>query len=156
LQRSPTKDVEMTSSEHRIRISEVGAVFVPVADQDRALSFYVDTLGFEKVSDFPYGGDNRWVEVSPPGAANTIALVPRGEGTPVRSDQTFCAFATDDIEADHANLRASGVDVDAEIATKGNRRSGLVSLDASVADPIPAQFFFRDADGNRFLVVQSG
>jgi catechol 2,3-dioxygenase-like lactoylglutathione lyase family enzyme len=145
----------MTDSGQPIRINEVGAVFVPVADQDRALAFYVDKLGFEKRSDFPYGGDNRWVEVSPPGATNTIALVPRGEGTPVGGDQTSCAFATDDIEADHTNLRTNGVDVDAEIATKGNRRPGLVSLDASIADPIPAQFFFRDADGNRFLVVQS-
>jgi catechol 2,3-dioxygenase-like lactoylglutathione lyase family enzyme len=152
----PTKDVAMTDSERPSRINQVGAVFVPVADQDRALAFYVDKLGFEKRSDFAYGGDNRWVEVSPPGAANTIALVPRSEGTPVGGDQTFCAFGTDDIEADHASLRTGGVDVDAEIATKGSRRPGLVSLDVSIGDPIPAQFFFRDVDGNRFLIVQSG
>ena len=43
---------------------------------------------------------------------------------------------------------------DAEVARAGKRRPGLVSLDASVADPVPAQVFFRDLDGNRFLLVQ--
>ena len=41
-------------------INQVGAVFVPVADQDRALGFYLDTLGFEKRADFTYGRDSRW------------------------------------------------------------------------------------------------
>jgi hypothetical protein len=31
---------------------------------------------------------------------------------------------------------------------------GLVSLEATVADPVPPQFFFLDVDGNRFLIVQ--
>lgn len=65
----------MTDVARRTRISQVGAVFVPVADQDRALEFYLDTLGFEKRAEFTYGGENRWIEVAPPGAANTIALV---------------------------------------------------------------------------------
>lgn len=59
-----------------------------------------------------------------------------------------------DIEADHATLRARGVDVDAEIARRGKRRAGLVSVAASVPNPVPSQFFFRDLDGNRFLIVQ--
>jgi catechol 2,3-dioxygenase-like lactoylglutathione lyase family enzyme len=136
-------------------ISEVGAVFVPVADQDRALAFYLDTLGFEQRAEFTYGKEGlRWLEVAPPGATNTIALVPRGEGEAARGDAAHCAFATTDIEADHAALRAAGVEVDAEIATTGGRRPGLVSLDASVGDPVPAQFLFRDTEGNRFLIVQ--
>ena len=68
-------------------------------------------------------------------------------------DAACCAFATEDIEADHATLRARGVDVDAEIARAGKRRAGIVALDVTVGDPVPAQFFFRDADGNRFLIV---
>jgi len=44
--------------------------------------------------------------------------------------------------------------VDAEIARTGTRRSGLLSIEATVADPVPAQFFVRDPDGNRFLIVQ--
>jgi len=143
----------MTDTAKGTRINQVGAVFVPVDDQDRALEFYLDTLGFEKRADFFYGDGIRWVEVAPPGAANSIALVPRGEGTSIGGDETYCAFATEDIEADHATLLAGGVDVDAEIARKGTPRPGLVSLDVTVPDPVPPQFFFRDLDGNRFLIV---
>jgi catechol 2,3-dioxygenase-like lactoylglutathione lyase family enzyme len=72
------------------------------------------------------------------------------------TDEARCAFATTDIEADHATLRATGVDVDEEIARAGTPRSGLVSIDVSVGDPVPPQFFLRDPDGNRFLVVEPG
>jgi catechol 2,3-dioxygenase-like lactoylglutathione lyase family enzyme len=138
----------------KTRISQVGTVFVPVSDQNRALNFYIDKLGFEKRSDFTYAGGNRWVEVAPAGSSNTIALVPPGEGRIDGIEQTRCAFATDDIEADHAALKANGVDVDAEIARKGTQRLGLASKDVTIKDPVPAQFFFRDPDGNRFLIVQ--
>ena len=52
----------------------------PVTDQDRALEFYVDTLGFEKRGDDAFGNGDRWVEVAPPDAATTIAIVPPREG----------------------------------------------------------------------------
>jgi hypothetical protein len=48
------------------------------------------------------------------------------------------------------------VDVDEKIAREGTPRSGLVSSAASVEDPVPPQFFVRDPDGNRFLIVQPG
>jgi catechol 2,3-dioxygenase-like lactoylglutathione lyase family enzyme len=139
---------------NKTRITQVGTVFIPVADQDRALDFYLDKLGFEKRADFPYGEGRRWIEVAPPGAINTISLVPPSEGKSAGGDQAHCAFATEDIEADHETLRARIVDVDAEIARTGKRRSGLVSVEATVPDPVPSQFFFRDPDGNRFLIVQ--
>jgi catechol 2,3-dioxygenase-like lactoylglutathione lyase family enzyme len=138
-------------------ITQVGTLFVPVQDQDRALDFYVGTLGFEKRIDFVYGGGHRWVEVAPPGSAGAIALVPPSEGEAATGrDGAVCALATSDIEADHATLRAAGVDVDEEIAREGTSRQGLVSLEVSVDNPVPAQFFFRDPDGNRFLIVQPG
>ena len=146
----------MTDAQNQIHFTEIGTVFVPVSDQERALTFYVDQLGFETRADFTYGDGSRWIEVAPPGAANSISLVPPSEGSTTRGDAAYCAIATDDIEAAHATLRARGVDVDAEIAQKGTPRSGLVSLDATMPDPIPAQFFFRDLDGNRFLIVQPG
>ena len=46
---------------------------VPVSDVERAIEFYVGTLGFEKRRDLPFG-DARWIEVAPPGSATTIAL----------------------------------------------------------------------------------
>ena len=135
-------------------IDQVGTVFVPITDQDAALAFYVGVLGFEKRADFLYGDAGiRWIEVAPPGAANTVSLVPPGEGRSPGSDAAHCAFATTDIASDHASLRAAGVDVDAEIARTGSRRAGLTALDVSIGDPVPSQFFFRDPDGNRFLIV---
>jgi catechol 2,3-dioxygenase-like lactoylglutathione lyase family enzyme len=143
-------------TDNATRITQVATVFVPVADQDRALAFYVDRLGFEKRADFPYGQGSRWVEVAPPGSVNAIALVPPSEGEAASGDEARCAFVSEDIEADHATLRARGVDVDAQIAQTGTPRAGLVSLEATIEDPVPRQFCFRDADGNRFLVVQQG
>ena len=146
----------MSDARNQVRFTEIGTVFVPVSDQERALAFYVEQLGFEPRADFTYGDGSRWIEVAPPGAANSISLVPPSEGFAIRTDAAYCALATDDIEAAHTALRARSVDVDAGIAQKGSSRTGLVSLDATMPDPVPAQFFFRDLDGNRFLIVQPG
>jgi hypothetical protein len=70
----------MTSTATATHISQVGTVFVPVADQDRALDFYLHKLGFEKRADFPYGESSRWTEVAPRGSVNAIALLPPNEG----------------------------------------------------------------------------
>ena len=56
-------------------ITRIGTILVPVGDQDRALRFFVETLGFETVIDGVFGGGEHWIEVAPPGAATTIALV---------------------------------------------------------------------------------
>jgi catechol 2,3-dioxygenase-like lactoylglutathione lyase family enzyme len=117
-------------------MTQVGTVGIPVADQDRALAFYVEKLGFEKRMDVPFGQGERWVEVAPPGAATTIALVRSREGQPAGID-TQVRLTTSDAVADHAALRARGVDADAEI----------------MRYPVP-MFAFRDADGNRLRVVQ--
>ncbi len=131
----------MTKAETRTHITQVGRVVVPVSDQDRALEFYLDKLGFKKRIDTPYGEGERWVEVAPPGAATTIALVPPREGEPT-GIETHVGFTTEDAEADHANLRARGVEVDAAVMRMGG--------------PVPPMFFFRDPDGNRFVIVERG
>jgi catechol 2,3-dioxygenase-like lactoylglutathione lyase family enzyme len=58
------------------RINKIGTVVVPVSDQERAIEFYVEKLGFEKRTDVPFGNGYRWVEVAPEGAVTTIAIVP--------------------------------------------------------------------------------
>jgi catechol 2,3-dioxygenase-like lactoylglutathione lyase family enzyme len=143
----------MTDTPNTTRISQVASVFVPVADQDRALEFYVGKLGFEKRADFGYGEGARWVEVAPPGSANAIALVPPSEGESPGGDATHCALVTEDIEADHATLRARGVEVDAEIGREGGARPLLFDAGREMRNPVPPMFFFRDPDGNRFLIV---
>ena len=65
----------------KLNLERVGSVCVTVTDTDRALDFYVDKLGFEKVVDVPMGEGMRWVEVALPGTATTIALAPPPEGT---------------------------------------------------------------------------
>jgi catechol 2,3-dioxygenase-like lactoylglutathione lyase family enzyme len=131
----------MTSTETATGISQVATVIVPVSDQDRAIDFYTGKLGFEKRADIPMGEAMRWVEVAPPGAATTIAIVPPPEGEPI-GVETRVAFACDDIDAAHASLLAQDVDADAAVSRMG--------------DPVPPMFFFRDQDGNKLLIVQRG
>jgi catechol 2,3-dioxygenase-like lactoylglutathione lyase family enzyme len=123
-----------------LHISEIGRVAIPTADQDRALEFYVGTLGFELRSDETFAdGKMRWIEVAPPGASTSIALAPPMEGGPTSVD-TGIILSSSDIEADHAALKAAGVDVDGEIARWG--------------DPVPPMFRLRDPGGNTLAIVQ--
>src|SRR3979411_1679831 len=99
-----------------LHITEVGRVAVPASDQDRALEFYVGTLGFELRSDETFAdGKMRWIEVVPAGSSTSIALTPPAEYAPPSVD-TGIILSPSDIEADHATLKAAGVDVDPEIA----------------------------------------
>jgi catechol 2,3-dioxygenase-like lactoylglutathione lyase family enzyme len=126
----------MTETASTARITRVGTVGVPVTDPDRALEFYTGTLGFDKRLDVRFGDGARWIEVAPPGAETTIALVPAGSG-----QQPGIRFATEDADADHARLQARGTDTDPEITR--------------MAAPVPPMFTIRDPDGNALLIVQS-
>lgn len=134
---------------------QIATVFVPVEDQDEAIAFYRDVLGFEQRVDFTYG-TRRWVEVAPVGSVFVLALVPPSEGRVTDRTATRCAIVSTDVDADHQRMIDAGVDVDPEVGRAGTSRPGLVSTDVIVPDPSPAQFCFRDRDGNRFLVVQAG
>lgn len=129
----------MAQADTETQIRQLGTVMVPVSDQDRALEFYTEKLGFEKRADVPFGRGDRWVEVAPAGADTTIALVLPREGESV-GIQTRVGFASDDVDGDHAKLRERGVDADAEVMRMG--------------DPVPPMFFFSDQDGNRYMIVQ--
>lgn len=135
-------------------IFNVGTVYVPVTDQAKALSFYTDSLGFEKRFDFEYGGGQRWIEVSPPGCAHRVALVPRTEGSAPSGAHTYCALEVENAETARATLKSRGIRV-SDIATQGSERKGLFADNAAVKDPVPPQFYLHDPDGNRFLVVQT-
>src|SRR5574337_1556949 len=90
----------------KLHLTQVGRVCVTVADTDRAIDFYVDTLGFEKVVDVPMGPGMRWVEVALPGAPTTIALAPPPEGQAAGGGQTGICLDTADVDADRAALEA--------------------------------------------------
>src|SRR5258708_20846044 len=100
---------KMSQVDSKLNLTQVGRVCVTVADTDRAIDFYVDTLGFEKVVDAPMGDAGRWVEVGLPGTATTIALAPPPPGTDAGGSQTGICLATSDVAADHATLKAPGV-----------------------------------------------
>ena len=120
------------------RIEDILTIGVPVSDQDRALAFYVDRLGFEKRRDVPvpqFGG--RWIEVAPPAAGVTIALVPAREQAPA-GVETGIRLKTRDAAAVHADLKAHGVDVGEVLRWPG----------------VPAMFSVHDQDGNGLEIVE--
>ena len=128
----------MATTTPTTRITAVATILVPVTDQDRALEFYVDKLGFEKRMDYR-SGDTRWVEVAPSAAAKTtIALGPGGETIQPGID-TGLRLSTDDAVADHASLKAAGVKVDELLNWGGG---------------VPPMFYVTDPDGNRFVIVE--
>ena len=63
-------------------VTQLGRVMVPVSDQDAAIAFYKDNLGFELSADVPFGEGDRWVEVTPSAGGASIALVKAGEHYP--------------------------------------------------------------------------
>jgi predicted enzyme related to lactoylglutathione lyase len=126
----------MSEAKSATHITQVGTIGIPVADQERALAFYLKTLGFEKRVDASYGNGERWVEVAPRGAATTIALVGVAGGIPTGID-TQLRLTTRDAHADHADLKARGVDVDGPV----------------IPQPVP-MFVIRDPDGNRLRIVE--
>ena len=130
----------MSSLKTKLNLEQVGRVCVTVADTDRAIEFYVDTLGFEKVVDLPMGDAGRWVEVQVAGTPTTIALAPPPEGTEAGGSETGICLDTSDVDADHATLKAAGADVDDEVTRWGGN--------------VPPMFWLRDPDGNSLIVVQ--
>jgi catechol 2,3-dioxygenase-like lactoylglutathione lyase family enzyme len=123
-----------------LHLTEIGRVAIPAADQDRALEFYVGTLGFELRSDDAFAdGSMRWIEVAPRGASTAIAIAPPMEGGPTSVD-TGIVISSSDIDADHAALKQAGVDVDDEVARWG--------------DPVPPMFRLRDPAGNSLTIVE--
>ena len=123
----------------KTHITHVRTVAIPVTDQDRALDFYVGTLGFEKRMDATFGGGPaldrgsaaRLVDEHRAGPAEARAAVDRrGHRHPPRDE---------DAEADHAELRPR--------ASRWTPRS-------CTCEGAPPMFSLRDPDGNLLYVVE--
>lgn len=119
-----------------LKITGILRVDVAVVDWDEAIDFYTQKLEFAVVADVPFGDGKRWVEVVPPGAGVSIALV---EPSPVleAGRLTGIVLRSTDPRADHSRLRETHVEV-----------SDLIGG----TDGIPCLFFIRDPSGNQLMV----
>ncbi|MFI5623601.1 VOC family protein [Nocardioides sp. NPDC051685] len=116
-------------------ITDIRTVGITIADQDEAIAFYRDTLGFDVRLDVD--GPTRWVEVAPIGADVSLALVagdrPAGEIT-----ETGIRFNVPDAAAERDALSSRGVSVGELLMWPG----------------VPPMFAFDDPDGNRFVIIE--
>lgn len=122
-------------------ITTIGVAMFAVADQDAAVAFYTDKLGWEVRSDVSFGeGDQagRWVEVAPPGSATRLALNPPMGGNPGGG---AIGVETPDLDAELKRLQGiDGVQVGEPMGGDG---------------PVPRMFSVGDPDGNWIWVVQA-
>nr|CEL13813.1 Lactoylglutathione lyase and related lyases [Kibdelosporangium sp. MJ126-NF4]CTQ88181.1 Lactoylglutathione lyase and related lyases [Kibdelosporangium sp. MJ126-NF4] len=93
----------------------ITSVFVD--DQEKALAFYTDILGFEKKHDVPAGGA-RWLTVTSPGDPDGVELLLEPNGNPIATQYQkglreagipATMFGTDDVRADYERLGKLGV-----------------------------------------------
>ena len=111
-------------------------VAVPVSDVDRAKAFYTDQAGFNADHDHKVSDEVRFVQLTPPGSACSIAIGKGVSDAPPGSVQGL-QLVVSDIEAAHSELSGRGVDV------------------SDVQDfPWGRFVFFADPDGNRWAVQQ--
>ena len=95
---------------------QIKLVSIMVDDQAKALAFYTDTLGFEKVMDLP-AGDYRWITVGAKGRTDLQLSLEPNANPAGKTFQTALfaqgipatAFESTDLDADYARLTAAGV-----------------------------------------------
>lgn len=124
-----------------------------VRDQDEALSFFTEKLGFEVSEDVTLAetGDYRWLTVTLPGEDVSIVLV-SVPGPPIIDDESkdqinvlmgkglagAIFFTSDDVYADYEKLKARGVEFN----------------DEPFEQPYGIDCSFRDPSGNSFRLMQ--
>lgn len=118
-------------------ITGVHTVGVNVSDQNEAVEFYVGTLGFEKRLDAPISPTTRWIEVAPPGADTTIALI-GGDDVPAAGVETGVRFTVPNAETEHEAMHDRGINVSDLLRWAG----------------VPPMYRFEDPYGNGFEVIE--
>jgi catechol 2,3-dioxygenase-like lactoylglutathione lyase family enzyme len=129
-------------------LGQVATVVVPVKDQAAALSFYVETLGMQKVNDFAYPTGERWLEVSPAKGSSNLCLVLSRPERPA-GIETGIVLTSSDVLADLAALGERGAAVDERPLREGE----VLWWSGAPLAGVPTQFRLQDPDGNSFLVV---
>lgn len=127
------------STQAQTTITNIGVAMFTVSDQDAAIRFYTEKLGFELRADVPFGenGEYRWVEVAPPGSNARLALNPPMQSEPGGGS---IGVETSEVIREHQRLAAlGGIDLDPEPMTTPGA---------------PLMFMLRDPDGNHVAVVE--
>ena len=120
-------------------IKQIKFVSIPVADQNRALDFYTDKLGFTIITDQPFDDKQRWIELRIPKADTRVVLF-TAEGDEKRIG-TFMnmSYECDDIDASYKMLRDRGVEFEGPPQKQ----------------PWGKYAIFKDSEGNRFVLGSS-
>jgi len=126
----------MTYEEGRTMDWKLELVAIPVSDVDRAKAFYVDQAGFVEDHDHAVSDEIRFVQLTPPGSASSIALG-KGVTNAAPGSVVGMQMVVSDIQVAHAELAGRGVDV-----------SEMQEF------PWGSFVFFSDPDGNRWAVQQ--
>ncbi|TYL52991.1 VOC family protein [Agromyces mariniharenae] len=116
---------------------KIELIHVPVSDVDRAIEFYVDKVGFNLDHDQRVTDDLRFVQLTPPGSACSIAIGQGLGATLAPGSLDVIQVVIDDADAALEQLRAKGVDAE------------------GVDEQAWGRFVtFRDPDGNRWTLQQ--
>jgi len=117
-------------------ITQVKFVGIPTRDQDRALKFYTEKLGFEVSTDQVFNAQQRWIELRI-GNSGTRVVLFTPEGHESRIGSFFNgSFACDDVGATYRQLKARGVEFDKPPEKQ----------------PWGEFAIFKDPDGNQFVL----
>ena len=109
---------------------------IPVSDQDRALAFYTEKLGFKILTDQPMNGKQRWIELSIPGAETGVVLFTPDEHQSRIGTFSGVSFHCQDLHKTYDELTARGVEFGGP--PKKEPWGSFVTL--------------KDPDGNQFVL----
>lgn len=116
-------------------ITQIKFVSVPVHDQDRALAFFTEKLGFKVATDQPLGRQ-RWIELKIRGTEAGITLfTPPGHEDRIGTF-TGISFLCDDIQKTYDDLKARGVEFTQDLQVESWGSSAI----------------FKDSEGNQFVL----
>ncbi len=111
-------------------------ISVPVRDQDAALRFYTESLGFRVNTDQEFDGTQRWIELAIPGADTGVVLfTPPGHESRIGEFQPI-SFWCDDVFATIEILRSKGVPI----------------IEEPQKQPWGSSAIFADLEDNRFVL----
>ena len=122
-------------------ITNLNFVTIVVTDQDTALDFWTNKLGFEKRTDYHFPGLARFVTVAPKDQVSPEMVLVLQDASTIQkpaSGHTGFIFRTDDCRGDYAALQARGVNFTAEPTDM----------------PFGIQAIFSDPDGNLFYLAE--